>query len=158
MRQRFPLAPCAASVQAFSLHVSSVSLALLLCASSAFAARLANTNGVDTTDLTAPGGTFMSSATHNSYPAARLFDDNASSVWWAKYAAGNMYAVYTFASPTVIDAFMLKGGDALYCPRGFRLRGSNDFDGSNYAAATWTDLDEEYERAGPRMRRATSAS
>ncbi len=126
----------------------SVSLALSLCAGSAFAARLANTNGVDTTDLTSPGGSIVGSATHNSYPVAKLFDNDVSSAgyWQATYALGNMYVVYTFATPTVVDAYRLVNSTvAIRAPRCFRLRGSNDFDGSNYAAATWVDRDEEFE-------------
>ena len=125
-----------------------VSFFFLLAAGTAQAARLADATGVDTTDLTSPGGSIVGSATHASFPTAKLFDDDVSSAgyWQATYALGNMYAVYTFATPTVVDAYRLVNSTvAIRSPRCFRLRGSNDFDGSNYATATWVDLDEEFE-------------
>ena len=55
-----------------------VSFFFLLAAGTAQAARLADATGVDTTDLTSPGGSIVGSATHASFPTAKLFDDDVS--------------------------------------------------------------------------------
>ncbi len=132
-----------------------VAISVLLAAGAARAARLQSATGIDTTDL-ATGGTVTGSVCAAAYPVTSLFDDdvsNSAGRWLATYSAGNMYAVYTFAAPTVVDAYKLMNSavsstaETTRPPKAFRLRGSNDFDGTNYDTATWVDFDEEYETA-----------
>lgn len=127
-------------------------VAIIATSQSIFAAaveKLPTAVRVDTTS--AYGAVSSASATHDSYPASRAFDKNKSDSngRWLSVIGDNMYLVYAFKEPTLVNALTVvaghdnKGGynSAGRAPKSWTFEGSND-------GEAWTILDTQTSETG----------
>jgi hypothetical protein len=127
-------------------------VAIIATAQSVFAAateKLPTAVRVDTTS--AYGAVSSASATHNSYPASKAFDKNKSDTngRWLSVIGDNMYLVYEFKEPTLVNALTVvaghdnKGGwnSTGRAPKSWTFEGSNN-------GEDWTVLDTQTSETG----------
>ena len=119
-----------------------------LFAGTASAGRITDTTGLNLLDLTHPGGNVTGSATYSTFTVEHLFDDVldvAAGRWLANWnSASGVYIVYTFDEETEVDGYSFLDGGMISpnrAPKTFQIRGSNDYNGKNFATATWEVLD-----------------
>ena len=119
-----------------------------LFAGAAVAGRITDTTGLNLLDLTQPGGNVTGSATYSTFTVEHLFDDVLdvqAGRWLATWnAASGVYIAYTFDEETEVDGYSFLDGGMISpnrAPKTFQIRGSNDYNGKNFATATWEVLD-----------------